>query len=348
MTNGIDALARGVETGGREDRRLGVALVGLGRYSTGQLGPALRRTRRCRLAAVVTGSPEKGARWSRDYGFPATSVYDYDSMGRLADDRGVDIVYVVTPNALHAEHTIRAARAGKHVICEKPMAVSVAECDAMIAACKAAHVKLSIGYRLHFDPYHRELMRLARERDFGAFERMNGDFAFVMGRHEWRAERRLAGGGPLMDLGIYVLHAACMAADGVAPIAVTAHEEPKTRPDFFRDVEETIRWTMEFPGGAVGEGRTSYAEQANWFRAEAPHGWIELRTAFSYGGITGATSRGRLHYPPVNQQALQMDDFADCILTGRQTPVPGELGRRDLRIITAIYAAARTGRRVEV
>src|SRR5512142_2583683 len=170
-------------------------------------------------------------------------------MQRLADNPDIDIVYVVTPNGLHAQHTIRAAKAGKHVISEKPMANTVAECDAMIAACRDAKVKLSIGYRLHFDPYHQELMRLARDKDFGAFTKMNGAFAFVMSTPQWRAEKKLAGGGPLMDLGIYVLHAACMAANGATPVAVTAHEEPKQRPDFFRDVEETIRWRMEFADG---------------------------------------------------------------------------------------------------
>ena len=126
-------------------RQLGVALVGLGGYSTGQLGPALLETKFCRLAGVVTGSRKKGEKWAREHGFPASSIYSYDTMDRLADNPAIDIVYVVTPNALHAEHTIRAAKAGKHVICEKPMAVSVAECDAMLAACREAKVKLSIG-----------------------------------------------------------------------------------------------------------------------------------------------------------------------------------------------------------
>lgn len=348
MTAGRPVTVRAADAMRAPRRQLGVALVGLGRYSTGELGPALRETRFCRLAGVVTGSPAKGARWSRSYGFPAGSVYGYDTMHRMAQNPGIDIVYVVTPNGLHAEHTIRAARAGKHVICEKPMANTVAECDAMIAACRQAGVKLSIGYRLHFDPYHQELMRLAHHRDFGPFTRMSGAFAFVMTHHEWRVEKKLAGGGPLMDLGIYVLHEACMAADGATPVAVTAREGPKTRPKFFREVEESIRWSMEFADGAVAGGMTSYNASGNRFRADAPRGWIELHNAFSYHGITGATSRGPLHYPPVNQQARQMDDFADCILTGRETPVPGELGRRDLRIITAVYEAARTGQRVAV
>ena len=326
-------------------RKLGVALVGLGGYSTGQLGPALRQTKHCRLAGVVTGSREKGEKWARDHGFPSGNIYNYDTMDQLAGNPDIDIVYVVTPNALHAGHVIRAAKAGKHVICEKPMAVSVAECDAMLAACRAAKVKLSIGYRLHFDPYHQELMRLVKEKEFGAFNRLAGDFAFVMKSKVWRADKKLAGGGPLMDLGVYVIQSACMAAGGIAPVAITAaKEEKKTRLDLFPDVEEGISWTMEFPGGVVGEGKTSYARSVNQFRAEAPRGFIELKPAFSYSGLRGETTRGPLRFdPPVNQQARQIDDFAQCVLQNRESRVPGEMGRRDVQIIEAIYASAREG-----
>lgn len=330
-------------------RKLGVALVGLGNYSAGQLGPALWQTQHCRLTGVVTGSPAKGAQWARDYGFSGKNVYGYDTMARIADNPDIDIIYVVTPPGLHAEHAIAAAKTGKHVICEKPMANTVAECDAIIAACAAAKVRLSIGYRLHFDPYHEELRRLVRTGEFGPFLKMGGAFAFRMGSLQWRADRKLAGGGPLMDLGIYVIQESCMAA-GATPVAVTARERPKARPDFFRDVEESIEWTLEFANGARSECFTSYNDGGNRFRAEAAGGWFEVGPAFTYSGLAGATSRGPLRFdPPVNQQARQMDDFAQCVLTGRATPVPGEMGRRDLGIVTAIYeSAAANGRRVEV
>src|SRR5688572_11839310 len=271
---GALALApRALRAAGAPERKLGVALVGLGGYSTGQLGPALKLTKFCRLAGVVTGSPEKGKRWAQEYGFPETSVYSYETMGRMADNPDIDIVYVVTPNSLHARDTIAAARAGKHVICEKPMAISVAECDAMIAACKEAKVRLSIGYRLHFDPFHEELRRLVRTQEFGPFMKMDGGFAFTMNRPQWRAEKKLAGGGPLMDLGVYVIQEAYMAAGAAAPVAITARELPKKRPEFFRDVEESILWTMEFANGARAEGYTSYNDSRNDFRAEAAGGW---------------------------------------------------------------------------
>ena len=332
-----------------EQRRLGVALVGLGRYSTNQLGPALKQTQYCKLAGVVTGSKEKGERWANDYGFSPKNIYSYNTMSQLADNKEIDIVYIVTPNGLHAEHAITAAGAGKHVICEKPMANTVAECDAIIAACKTANVKLSVGYRLHFDPYHRELMRLAKEKDFGIFKKMSGDRGFVMINKVWRADKKLAGGGPLMDLGIYIIHGACMAANGQAPLAVTAKEHVKTKPDLFTDVEEGIDWTMEFPDNAVCTAVTSYQHSADRFRAEGEKGWIEFKEhAFTYRGMVVETSRGPLNFTPPNQQALQMDDFAQCILSGKKSHIPGEMGRRDLVIIEAIYKAAATGKRVEV
>src|SRR5882724_3463376 len=330
-------------------KKLGVALVGLGNYSTHQLGPALRETKFCALTGVVTGSRAKGEQWARDYGFSQKSIYSYDTMARVADDPAIEIVYVVTPNGLHAEHAIAAAKAHKHVILEKPMCVTVAECDTVLAACKAANVRHSIGYRLFWDPYHTELRRLAREEDFGSFKKMRGARGFVMDTWRWRADKALAGGGPLMDLGIYLIQGACMAKNGAAPAFVTARELPKTRPDISRDTEETLQWAMQWPDGAIAEFTTSYQQNYDHFRAEAPKGWIDFEEqAFGYKVGTVETSRGRLHYSAPYQQVLQMDDFAQCIQTGRATPVPGEMGRRDLAIIEAIYRASASGHREAV
>lgn len=350
------ALATGVghpapllaQTTDKPPRKLGVALLGLGYYATSQLAPALQQTKLCRLAGVVSGHPEKIEKWSKDYSLPEKNCYNYETLDRIADNRDIDIVYVVTPNTLHRDFVIRAAKAGKHVITEKPMGGTVADCDAMISACRDARVKLSVGYRMHFDPYVREMMRLQRDGDFGDFTKLTGNFSYKFGPHAWRIEKKLSGGGPLMDVGIYVIQSACMAT-GLTPVAVTAEELPKTRPDFFVDVEEAINFKLEFPNGAMLDAKTSYAANSNVFHAEGAKGWIDFGDgAFSYqlGRVT--TSRGELHYPRISQQAAQMDDFADCLLTGRESQVGGEMGRRDLKIITAIYDAARTGKRVTV
>lgn len=329
-------------------RKLGVALLGLGSYATGEIAPALDVARYCRLAAVITGTPDKGIAWQRKYRLPDNCVYSYETMDQIADNPAIDIVYVITPPGTHRDFVVRAAKAGKHVISEKPLAPTVQECDDMIAACRAAGKKFSVGYRLEFEPHHREMVRLARDPNFGPFTKLRGGFGFHIGHMAWRLDKKLAGGGPLPDVGIYVLQAARRAA-GAWPIAVTAHEEPKKRPQLFSQVEETISWVAEYPGGAVCQGWASYDRGADDFHATSAKGnWVELDPAYIYGGLRGRTNRGPMNLPNINQQAAQMDDFAQCILEDRPTPVPGEMGRGDIATIVAIYESAATGKRVEV
>ena len=348
------AVATGVALGvpsGRfgltQQRKLGIALLGLGRYASGQLAPALQETKNCYLAGIVTGHAAKAAEWTAKYKLKPENVYNYDSLERIADNKEIDIVYVVTPPGLHPDFVERVAKTGKHVISEKPMATSVEGCTRMIEACKKAKVMLGLGYRLHYDPFHNEMVRLSSEREFGPFTKLSGNFSFVMREHEWRIEKKLGGGGAMMDVGIYVIHASCMAT-GLTPVSVMAKEEPKQRPDFFNETEETITWTMDFPNGAKLEASTSFNANSNRFRAEGKNGWIDFSNAFSYRGLACDTSRGPMKFPTINQQAAQMDDFADCVRTGRPTQVPGELGRRDMQIITAIYESTRTGKSVKV
>jgi glucose-fructose oxidoreductase len=337
------------QANGAGRRKLGVALCGLGRYSTGQLGPALRQTQFCELRGVVTGDPDKGRRWAREYGFPESSVYGYDTIDRMAENPDIDILYSVTPPALHKRDALRAFAAGKHVISEKPMALNVAECDEMIAAAKSAGKQLTIGYRTQFHPYYQRLKELVRQGDYGVFQRMSGGFGSggpQLGT--WRM-RRAMGGGPLMDMGVYVLYASAMAKREEAPVAVTAREPAKTRPDDFSDIEETMYFTLEYADGSTCEGETSWVQPSNRFRAEGAGGWFETNPAYSYGGLRGRTSDGPLPSEAgFNQQAHQMDHDAQAILDGTPSIIPGELGRRDIAVIAAIFEAARTGQRVEV
>jgi glucose-fructose oxidoreductase len=325
-------------------KKLGVAIVGLGNYARGQIGPALRLTQNCQLMGVVTGVPEKGKQWAKDYGFPEANIYNYETMPRIADNPDIDIVYVITPNALHADGVITAAKAGKHVISEKPFSTNVADAERALAACKAAKVKLSLGYRLHFDPFHEVLERAARTKEFGLLTKMTGSNGFRMGRKVWRAEKKLAGGGPLMDMGIYCVQEACRVADEAAPVAVTAREHPKTRPEIFADVEEGLDWTMEFASGATAEFSSSYSTNTGRFRAEGDKGWVSLEPAFGYKGLKGATSNGPMTCTELpSQQALQLDDFARCVREGRESRIPGEMGVRDMKILEAIYASMAAG-----
>jgi len=330
-------------------RKIGIALCGLGSLSTHQLAPALQQTKFCRLAGIVTGTPAKAARWQAQYGIPDHCVYNYDTMAQLADNPDIDVVYVVTPNALHAESTIKAAQAGKHVLCEKPMETSVAKCQSMIDACKAAGRQLAIGYRLHFEPNNLECARLAREKTFGDVKMIEAGFGFAIGDPtQWRLKHALAGGGPLMDVGIYALQATRYLA-GEEPVLVSG-QVVTTDPVRFKDVEESVTWQMKFPSGILAHCDATYRFGGiNRHRSFTERGWFGLESAYGYGGISGLRSDGQeINLPEVNQFAAEMDDFAQCILGNRPTRVPGEEGLRDVKIMMAIYESARTGRAVDL
>jgi predicted dehydrogenase len=353
--NGLPGCAEGAEenkknpedtTMKEKGNKLGIALVGLGKYSEGQLAPALQETKNCYLAGIVTGTPEKADKWKNKYNIPDKNVYNYESFDSIKENPDIDIIYVVLPNALHAEYVMRAATAGKHVICEKPMALTVEDCDKMINSCKQAGKMLSIGYRLHFEPHNQEMMRLGKEKAYGAIKSLRAENGMA-DTEGWRLDKVLAGGGPLMDLGIYCIQG-CRYTTGLEPIAVTAKEGVKTKPEKFKSVEESLTWEMEFPGGIKATCMTSYSKEANLLRADAGNGWFELSPAYPYEGIKGKTSDSEIKFPQVNQQALQMDDFADAITNQRPTPVPGEMGRQDVKIQQAIYKAMETGKRVEI
>jgi predicted dehydrogenase len=326
---------------------LGVALVGLGNLSTNQLAPALQKTTNCRLAGIVTGTPAKAVRWKAQYGIPDRSVYSYETMGRMADNDDIDIAYIVTPNGLHGEHTIAALRAGKHVLCEKPMEVSVERCEAMVAEAKAAGRQLAIAYRCQFDPHHLELVRLAREGSLGAVKMIEAGFGYSIGDpNQWRLDRELAGGGPLMDVGIYALQSTRMIT-GEEPTRVSALTTV-TDPVKFHEVEESMTFQLGFPGGVLADCRTSYRVRGmNRVTAFAERGSFGMDPAYSYGGNRGWRSDGQpLEFEEIDMFAAELDDFATCIMEETPTKVPGEEGLRDVSIMMAAYEAARTGRTV--
>ena len=325
---------------------MGVALVGLGIYSEEQLGPALQETKHCYLAGIVSGSKKKKKNWKKEYDIPEKNIYDYEDFDLIRNNEAIDIIYVVLPNSMHKEYVIRAAKAGKPVICEKPMANSVEECDEMIAVCKEAGVMLSIGYRLHFDPFNLEMMRLANERTYGHVKRISASHG-LSSAHGWRLDKEMAGGGPLMDVGIYCVNAGRYVTRQ-EPIAVHATEGQKRDKKKFANIEESLTWTMEYPNGVIAECSCSYSQYGNHLRVEAENGWFEIAPSFSYRGLKGKTSDGTMDIKPINQQAAQMDDFALAVLDKRPTPVPGEMGRQDMKIIEAIYRSMETGQRVEI
>jgi len=323
-------------------RRIGFALVGIGKLTQKQLIPALRTTRVARLTALVSGHADKAKRVAAAEGVPERNIYSYETFDRIVDNPDVDVVYVVLPNSMHAEYTIRALRAGKHVYCEKPMAVTPAECEQMIAAARKAVRQLGIGYRLHFEPYNQELIRIARERELGALKFIAATAGTVPDPNQWRLDKKLSGGGSMVDIGIYALQAV-RTVTGEEPVSVSA------RATMWKDIDETLAFSMTFPSGLLASCVSTYAAHVSRVDVAATAGNFGLEPALYYHGIKGFRSDGKpFAFADMDQFAAEMDDFAVCVRDGKATRVPGEEGLRDVRIIDALYRSAATGRDIKL
>ena len=326
---------------------LGIALVGLGNYSQAALKPALYETQNVKLAGIVTGTPEKARAWSEEFDLEERHIYNYDTFDRIADDEAIDIIYIVLPNFMHAEYTIRALEAGKHVICEKPMGMNTAECEAMIAASEEAGRLLSVGYRLHYENHHREAMRLGQEKPFGPINFIEAGLAYHLGDPTlWRLNRDEGGGGAIMDLGVYPIQA-CRYVSGEEPLAVTAQAFVRDT-SRFKGIYESFFWQFEFPSGLLANCTTSYSSYVDRLHISCYRGWMELRPSFGGRGTSGSTSNGPMKLGRVNQQALHMDDFATSIQESTPLRVTAQEGLQDLRLIDAIKQAIESGERVVV
>jgi glucose-fructose oxidoreductase len=329
-------------------KRLGVALVGLGYYSTDLLAPALQMTKHCHLAGIVTGTPAKAERWKKQYNIPDRNIYNYGSFDQIANNDAIDVVYVVLPPSMHMEYAVKAARAGKHVWCEKPMAVSVKECQAMIDACRDNKRSLAIGYRLQHEPHTQEYTRIVRQGLLGKVRSLTCEAGYRENRTDHWKQKREMGGGVLGDMGVYAIQGARLGTQ-MEPLAVNAASISTVRPSIYKDgLDEIVEAELEFPGGVLAKIKTSFADNINSLDITCEKGPIRLSPYQSYGGLQGSSPMGEIHYSYKVpwQQAKQMDDDALAILEGRPMLVPGEEGLRDIRIKEAIYQAAREKRRV--
>lgn len=333
-----------------DGKKLGVALVGLGSYAKNQLAVALEKTSNCYLAGIVTGTPAKAEEWAKKYNLPKESIYNYENFDEIASNKNIDIVYIVLPNSMHREFVLRAAKAGKHVMCEKPMATSVKDAIDMVTACKAANVQLGIGYRMHFEPYTKEIIRMCRQKEIGDVKFIQTNFGFTIGDPtQWRLKKAMAGGGPLMDVGIYCVQAARYVT-GEEPLSVTAQYGPVTEPSVFKDVEQSISWQLEFPGAATVNGFSSYRSNIEQLYVSATNGWLQLSPAYSYGPIKGSSSKGPLQQPVVHHQTVMLEGICDSLLKTRKIPAHcnGDEGVRDMKILMAIYEAAASGKKLSL
>ncbi len=330
--------------GGDSDRRIGYAIVGLGRISLDHFMPAIKMSRHARVTGLVSGHREKAEKAAAEYGVPASAIYSYENCDRMADNPNIDAVYIALPNNMHAEYTIRSAKAGKHVLCEKPMATTVEDCQAMIDACRAAGKKLMIAYRCHVEPTNLRAVQIIRQGKLGKVQAIESAFGFDCGAGEWRLNKKMAGGGPLMDVGIYSLNA-CRYLTGEEPVSVQGYASVQDKDGRFAEVEENLSWTMKFPSGIVASCNTSYgATMTGYFKVHGSNGEMVAEPAFNYDGL-------HLHADIYGQPAIdepnpardpanfvaEADHFAECILNNTESVAPGEEGLRDMKLIDAIY-----------
>lgn len=330
-------------------KKLNIALCGLGRYA-GYLAEGLEISKYCRLAGIVTGTPSKALDWGKKYSIPEKNIYNYQNFDEIIHNKDIDLVYVVLPNAMHKEFAIRAAKAGKHVIVEKPMAITASDCQEMMDACNKAGVQLAVGYRLHYEPYNLEMKRLGQEKVFGQVRLIETSLGYNTGDTiDWHSKKALSGGGPLINLGIYCVQASRYIL-GEEPISVTAQFGPVTNKIKFAEIEESITWQLNFPSGAVCNSASSYSCGVDRLFASAEEGFFELSPAISYGPFKGRTSKGDLNFPEINQQQTQLDEIGKVILENKKLPshITGEEGLKDVKILQAIYEAASTGKKVSL
>ena len=330
------------------NRKLGVALVGLGNYSSTQLAPALLKTNHCELRGIVTGSPEKIPVWQKKYGIKDSNIYNYENMDSIANNPEIDVIYIVLPTGLHAQYAIKAANAGKHVWCEKPMARTAEECRQIIDACEQNNVKLSIGYRMQHEDNTQTIMKWAKTKPFGNIKYLEAEAGYYGNpMNPWKLKKEM-GGGAMYDMGVYPLNAVRYST-GLEPIAVKA-THTTNRPELFTEVDETTIFELEFPKGIVANCKTSFGENLNNLEINCRNGWYYLRPFQSYSGVKGKASDGTVLEPfGKNQQAVQMDDDAMAIINDTPVLVPGTDGLKDIVILEKIYeSAARGGKRISL
>lgn len=332
-------------------KTVGWAIVGLGQLALEEVMPAFANSRISRPVALVSGHPDKARKVAATYGIDPKHIYDYETYEQLADNPAVDVIYIILPNNMHAEYTIRGFKAGKHVLCEKPMASSIAECEQMIAASKSANKKLMIAYRLRQEPFNQTAIEICRKGELGKLKLITASNGQPVRAPNIRLSRSL-GGGPLQDVGIYCLNA-FRYLTGEEPIEVTGFASQPKDDSRFREVPESVAFTLRFPSGVIASGDCSFGiTESRHFRVQGTEALLEMDAAFGYRGqrlyLQTKERITELKLTPVDHFAAEMDHFSECILAGKDSKTPGEEGLADMRVITAIEEAIQTGRKVSI
>jgi predicted dehydrogenase len=334
-------------------KKLGWAIVGLGSLSINQILPAFAKCEKSKVTAFVSGHPDKANKLALRYGVNPKNIYNYENYDNIKNNPEVDVIYIVLPNGMHAEYTVRGLQAGKHVLTEKPMANTPEECQQMVDAGKKADRKLMVAYRCRYEPYNQEAIRIAQSKELGPTQMVLADAGFPIGDPtQWRLNKKLAGGGSMMDIGIYALNASRYLT-GEEPKEVNAMIYSTPGDPRFKEVEEHVTFQLRFPSGILANCTSSYGYfHQSHFRVMGTEARLEMDPATWYSGLRLWIERGnnieQRDLPEVDHFASEMDHMSDCVMENKQPLTPGEEGLRDLTIIHAIYEAARSQRTVKL
>jgi len=334
-------------------KKMGYTIVGLGMLSINEILPAFAKCEKSKPVAFVSGHPDKANKLALRYGINPKNIYNYENYGTIKDNPEVDIIYIVLPNFMHAEYTIRGFQAGKHVLTEKPMAATPADCQQMIDAGRKAGKKLMVAYRCRYEPYNQEAIRIAHSGDLGPILVIEADAGWnATNPDQWRLKKDLAGGGSLMDIGIYALNGSRYLS-GEEPTEVNAMIYNVPGDPRFKEVEETVNFQLRFPSGTIANCTSSYGYYpTSHFRVIGTKGWLEMDPATWYrdqrlkvGGTNGIVEQ---ELPSRDHFALEMDHMSQCVMENKEPLTPGEEGLRDIKLMMAIYESAQTGKTVKV
>ncbi|HKW18628.1 MAG TPA: Gfo/Idh/MocA family oxidoreductase [Terriglobales bacterium] len=334
-------------------KKLGWAIVGLGNLAINEILPAFYECEKSKPVALVSGHPDKAHKLALRYGVSPQNIYNYENYDSIKNNPDVDVIYIVLPNSMHAEYTIRGLQAGKHVLCEKPMATSPADCQQMIDAARKADRKLMIAYRCRYEPFNQEAIRIARSHELGPTQMILADAGFPIGDPtQWRCNKQMAGGGSMMDIGIYALNASRYLT-GEEPAEVNAMIYSTPNDPRFKEVEEHVLFQLRFPSGILANCSSSYGYyQQSHFRVMGTQGRLILDPATWYTGLRMYIERndvlGERKIEPKNHFTSEMDHMSDCVMQNKEPLTPGEEGLRDITIIQKIYEAAHSAGTVKV
>jgi predicted dehydrogenase len=323
------------------DDRVRFAVVGLGHIAQIAMLPAFKHAENCRLAALITDDAEKGRELSKMY--DVEHVIEYDSYDAFLASGEVDAVYIALPNSMHCDFTVRAAQAGVHVLCEKPMAVTEAECQRMIAAARQGGIKLMIAYRLHFEEANLRAIEIVASGKIGEPRLFNSTFTLPVEEGNVRVRSEL-GGGTLYDIGVYCINAAryLFRDEPIEAVAASFNSDPGR----FDGVDEATCGILRFPGERAAAFTCSFgAASTESYRVVGTKGDLRLEPCYGYANelkhyltIDGKTTEQK--FKRRDQFAPQLIELADCIRQDRQ-PEPGGLeGLADVRIVEALYRSA--------